>query len=87
MPTLLFTLVGFEDGIFDLDVNGDETVKELKGAIKVIKPNEILCDGDDPQLYLATEGYEWLSEDSDLERKLLDRELETKIFEVYSMKS
>ncbi|TMW56463.1 hypothetical protein Poli38472_006473 [Pythium oligandrum] len=70
--TLLCVLLGVKDGLFSVDIKGNQIVAQLTLALKKTKDNTITCDADKLQLFLARsrDEKEWLKADSDDGRKL-----------------
>ncbi|KAG2881021.1 hypothetical protein PC117_g26471 [Phytophthora cactorum] len=53
MVTLYCAIVGAARNVFSVRVDESDSVHDLKKVIKAEKPNKILCDADELQLYLA----------------------------------
>ncbi|KAG3037466.1 hypothetical protein PC121_g24072 [Phytophthora cactorum] len=67
MVTLYCAIVGAARNVFSVRVDESDSVHDLKKAIKAEKPNKILCDADELQLYLAKkvkgdDQKEWLTQ-------------------------
>ncbi|KAG2910137.1 hypothetical protein PC116_g22231 [Phytophthora cactorum] len=51
--TLLCAIVGVEGGgvgMFHVDINADQSMRDLKNAIKTTRPATITCEGNNVQL-------------------------------------
>ena len=65
--TLFCEVVGLPDSVFSVRIDTNDSVDQLKKAIKVEKPATIQCDARDLQLFLARKNGAWLPDDTDLD--------------------
>ncbi|CAI5726049.1 unnamed protein product [Hyaloperonospora brassicae] len=65
--TLFCAVVGIPDSVFSVKIDTNDSVDQLKEAIKVEKPAEIQCDADELQLFIARKSGTWLPDDTDLD--------------------
>nr|QUJ09335.1 crinkler 9 [Plasmopara viticola] len=64
MVKLFCALVGVKGNAFSVTIDASESVDDMKNVIKKEKPNQIACDADELQLFLARNGDNtWLNRD------------------------
>eukprot|EP00644_Phytophthora_capsici_P017685 jgi/Phyca11/120859/e_gw1.42.251.1 len=62
MVTVFCAIVGVPGSVFSVKIDENESVAELKKAIKKETPNIFQCNAMDLQLYLTKKGNVWLTE-------------------------
>eukprot|EP00644_Phytophthora_capsici_P016688 jgi/Phyca11/50944/gw1.47.206.1 len=62
MVTVFCAIVGVPRSVFSVKIDENESVAELKKAIKKEIPARFQCDAMDLQLYLTKKGDVWLTE-------------------------